>query len=122
MRWEITQNERNDETMVKTSKTMAAVMFALAAGAVYAVTDIYGNEIKSVDGGTYQFLVSGNPETAASEGCVTAESSAASVATGRLADYSVLVSALEARHLTRGESSATSLMSTERHGFIITIR
>ena len=36
MRWEITQNERNDEPMVKTSKTMSELQSILEVRNIYA--------------------------------------------------------------------------------------
>ena len=105
------------------SAIFAAALFGEAAlTPLQAETDIYGNEIKTVDGQTYQFFLSGNPEVAASADSASGESSAEAVTTGRLADSDILASELEARYRTCDDSDETSLDSTKYRATIILFR
>ena len=93
---------------------MALLVPQIAAGA----TDIYGNEIKEVDGVTYQYLVSGNPETAATVNSSPRSSSSTSLVSGTPPKATASVS-LEARFRTWLESLGTALKSTKFRHFII---
>ena len=87
-----------------------------------AEVDIYGNQIKVVDGKTYQFLISGNPETAASEDSNTASSTSVALCTGTLSAPAAVAISLEARFRTWLESLGTALKSTRFRGFFIDVK
>ena len=93
---------------------MALLAPQIAAGA----TDIYGNEIKVVDGVEYRYLVSGNPETAAPANSSPKSSSSTSLVSGT-PPKAMASGSLEARVRTWLDSLGTALKSTKFRHFII---
>ncbi|MBR2838326.1 MAG: hypothetical protein IKE55_06075 [Kiritimatiellae bacterium] len=69
----------------------------------------------------YQFIISGDPVAAATEGCRVVASSGTSLETGRLATTTAADS-LEARYRTWYESDGTALRSDRPRGMTICIR
>ncbi len=70
---------------------------------------------------SYQFIISGDPVAAATEGTAYDVSSGKSLAVGELGDVSA-ADALEARCRTSDESPGTALTSTRPAGFYLIIR
>ena len=88
-----------------------------------AETDIYGNEIKEVDGQTYKFWVSGTKsEIATFAESRPASSSSGSICSGTLSTPSQQAISLEARFRTWFKSLGTALNSTVFTGFSIFVR
>ena len=69
----------------------------------------------------YQFIISGDPVAASTEGCRVVASSGTSLETGMLT-ASTAADSLEARYRTWYESNGTSLRSDKYHGMIICIK
>jgi hypothetical protein len=100
---------------------LAAVVMALLAWQIaVGATDIYGNEIKVVDGVTYQYLVSGDPEAAATEKSSPLQSVGVSFATGTISTPTSAIS-VEARYRTWLESEGTDVDSTKFYGSVIIV-
>ncbi len=90
-----------------------------ALGAATALAVATAPPAATADG--YQFILSGDPVAAATEGTAYDVSSGTSLAVGVL-DYVSEADALEARRRTSDESPGTALDSTEASGFVFIIR
>ena len=100
----------------------AVAACALMSLSVNAETDIYGNEIKEVDGKTYKFWVSGTKaEVAALSSSSHYSSTSRSLCSGTFSTPSAEPIALEARFRTWFESLGTALRSDKFKGFILRI-
>ncbi len=75
----------------------------------------------TVTADNYQYMISGDPVAAATEGTSYGVSSGTSLAVGELGDVSE-ADALEARRRTSDESPGTALNSTKASGFTLIIR
>ena len=106
--------------MKATRLAVAAAAATFLLGAAVGETDMYGNEIKVVDGVTYRFLVSGNPETAAVEKSSSLLSSSTSLSTATHSRPAA-ASSLEARFRTWFESEGTGLTSTKFNAMVIIV-
>jgi len=85
--------------------------------------DIYGNVIKTntADNARYQYLVSGNPETAVTANSSTREQEdGVSFATGTISTPTSAIS-VEARYRTWLESEGTDVDSTKFYGSVIIV-
>ncbi|MBR2839251.1 MAG: sigma-70 family RNA polymerase sigma factor [Kiritimatiellae bacterium] len=102
---------QGETTMSKTKATATALTAVLAAAPLAAES-----------AGDYQFIISGDPVAAATEGSFSASSDACALAGGPLADGTVFAPELEGRYRTTGESPARRLRSDELRSFIITLR
>ena len=72
--------------------------------------------------GDYQFIISGDPVAAATEGSSSASSAAGSRTGGPLADGTVFASELEGRYRTRDDSPAHKLRSDKFRSIIMSFR
>jgi len=118
---------RLDKIGCANRKKIAA--FAVLAASAFmsfsanAATDIYGNEIKEVDGKTYQFWVSGTKaEVATFAESSPAPSMSGSLCSGTLSAPSQQAISLEARFRTWLESLGTALRSDQLRGFLLILR
>ena len=75
----------------------------------------------AVTADSYQYMISGDPVAAATEGTSYGVSSGTSLAVGELGDVSE-ADALEARRRTSDESPGPALNSTKASGFTLIIR
>lgn len=118
---------RIDKIGCANRKKIAA--FAVLAASAFmsfsanAATDIYGNEIKEVDGKTYQFWVSGTKaEVATFTNSSLVSSSSGPICSGTLSTPSQEAISLEARFRTWFKSLGTALNSTVFTGLSIFVR
>lgn len=104
-----------------------ALLAAVAASAVMSLsanaeTDIYGNEIKEVDGQTYQFWVSGTKaEVATFANSSLASSSSGPICSGTLSTPSQEAISLEARFRTWFSSLGAALRSDKWLGTFLIV-
>ena len=92
------QTNQGETPMTKKKAAAAALMSAMATAPLTAAN---GDA----------FIISGDPEAAATAGGASASSATSSLTSGTLADGYVLVSELDARSRTAGESALTALRS-----------
>lgn len=72
--------------------------------------------------GDYQFIISGDPVAAATEGSSSASSAAGALTGGPLADGTVFATSLEGRYRTRDDSPARKLRSDKFRSIIMSFR
>ena len=109
------------------NRRKVALLAAVATSAVMSLsanaeTDIYGNEIKEVDGKTYKFWVAGTKaEVAALSSSSHYSSTSRSLCSGTFSTPSAEPIALEARFRTWFEALGTALRSDKFKGFILRV-
>lgn len=109
------------------NRRKVALLAAVAASAVMSLsanaeTDIYGNEIKEVDGQTYQFWVSGTKaEVATFANSSLVSSSSGPICSGTLSTPSQEAISLEARFRTWFKSLGTALRSDKWFGTFLIV-
>ena len=96
--------------MTRKKAAAAALSAAMAVGPLAAAS-----------GDEYQFIISGDPIAASTEGSSSASSGTGPLTGGPLADGTVFASELEARYRTTGESGTGKLRS-DLAGTIILIK
>ena len=97
--------------MTKKKAAAAALSAAIAVGPLAAA-----------NGDESQFIISGDPVAASTEGSSSASSGTGPLTGGPLADGTVFESELEGRYRTMGESSARRLRSDRFKSFMISIK
>ena len=97
--------------MTRKKAAAAALSAAMAVGPLAAAS-----------GDEYQFIISGDPIAAATEGSSSASSSTGPLMGGPLADGTVFAAELEARYRTMDESPARRLRSDKFKSFMISFK
>ena len=97
--------------MTRKKAAAAALSAAMAVGPLAAA-----------NGDEYQFIISGDPVAAATEGSSSASSGTGPLTGGPLADGTVFASELEARYRTTGESQARRLRSDKFKSIFISFK
>ncbi len=104
-------NQKGKQEMGKAKAAAAALTAAMATASLTAARE---------DG--YEYIISGDPVAAETNGSSSASSATASLTSGTLAGGFVLASELEARYRTAGESAVTALRSDKFNAAIIIVR
>jgi len=102
---------QGETTMSKIKAVATAIAAVFTAAPLAAEND-----------GDYQFIISGDPVAAATEGSSSASSAAGSLTGGPLADGTVFASELEGRYRTRDDSPARKLRSDKFRSIIMSFR
>ena len=103
--------QQGETKMTRKKAAAAALSAAIAVGPLAAA-----------NGEEYQFIISGDPVAASTEGSSSASSGTGPLTGGPLADGTVFESELEGRYRTMGESSARRLRSDKFKSFMISFK
>ena len=103
--------QQGETTMTRKKAAAAALSAAMAVGPLAAA-----------NGDEYQFIISGDPAAASTEGSSSASSSTGPLTGGPVADGTVFEAELEARYRTMDESPARKLRSDKFKSFMISFK
>ena len=103
--------QQGETTMTRKKAAAAALSAAIAVGPLAAA-----------NGDEYQFIISGDPVAAATEGSSSASSGTCSLTGGPLADGTVFASSLEGRYRTMDDSPARRLRSDKFKTLMISFK
>ena len=103
--------QQGETTMTRKKAAAAALSAAMAVGPLAAA---HGDE--------YQFIISGDPVAAATEGSSSASSGTCTLTGGPLADGTVFASSLEGRYRTMDDSPARKLRSDKFKTLMISFK
>ena len=109
---EVSSSTPQGETTMSKIKAAATALAAVFTAAPLAAEN----------DGDYQFIISGDPVAAATEGSSSASSAAGALAGGPLADGTVFAASLEGRYRTRDDSPARKLRSDKFRSTIMAFR
>ena len=103
--------QQGETTMTRKKAAAAALSAAIAVGPLAAA-----------NGDEYQFIISGDPVAAATEGSSSASSGTCALTGGPLADGTVFASSLEGRYRTMDDSPARKLRSDKFKTLMISFK
>ena len=103
--------QQGETTMTRKKAAAAALSAAMAVGPLAAA-----------NGDEYQFIISGDPVAAATEGSSSASSGTCALTGGPLADGTVFASSLEGRYRTMDDSPARKLRSDKFKTLMISFK